>query len=336
MPKTKDKDTKKQDKPKKTIEKNKKTKKVDITDLESETDFSSPQLKEGEIKIVSWNVVGFKSIMNKGFEKYLKNEDPHMIFLNETKINSNMVDEDKFPGYHSYFYSGEKKGYSGVALITKIVPKSIKYGIGIEEHDNEGRVITATFDDFIIVGSYIPNSGSKLVRLDYRDKWDQDFTNYLVSLKGDKPIIWCGDLNVAHKEIDLKNPKANKNKTAGFSDTERNNFQKVLNKGFVDSFRHFKPEETGCYTFWSTRRGGQKNRQNNTGWRLDYFVVTQDLIDSDRLSESYIRRYVMGSDHAPIVLHIKSSISGVAPSNKKDNSNENNQEENKGSIFNLN
>jgi len=274
--------------------------------------------------------------MKNGFEDYLNKENPDIILLNETKINSSLVEKDKFPGYYSYFYSGnDKTGYSGTAIITKVEPKSITYGIGIEEHDNEGRSITAEFDDFIIVGTYVPNSGKGLKRLDYRSQWDEDFTNYLVSLnKGTKPVIWCGDLNVAHKEIDLKNPKPNRNKTPGFTDTERENFQKVLDKGFVDSFRHYNPKEVGAYSFWSRR--SPTARKNNSGWRLDYFVVSQNLIDDNRLCQSYIRRFVRGSDHAPIVLHIKSNNSGTETKNNSNKDIENNQgNDNTTSIFSL-
>jgi len=311
MPKQKSKEKKDKTKPEKVIKKKEKGKKKKKDTQEEDsveevitTNFSEPSLQDGEIKIVTWNVCSYRNILKRGFEEYLVNENPHIILLNETKISSSSVKKNEFPGYFSYFYSGDKTGYSGTALITKTDPISISYGIGIEEHDNEGRVITAEYDDFILVCSYIPNSGVKLKRLDYRKKWDEDFLQFLLAMKEKKPVIWCGDLNVAHKPIDLKNPTKN-TKTAGFSKEERENFQKVLDNGFVDSYRHFYPTESDCYTFWSNRFGC---RARNTGWRLDYFVVTENLLSENRITNSYIRKYVMGSDHCPIVLHLKSSI----------------------------
>eukprot|EP01129_Flabellula_baltica_P010588 TRINITY_DN4495_c0_g1_i1.p2 TRINITY_DN4495_c0_g1~~TRINITY_DN4495_c0_g1_i1.p2 ORF type:complete len:308 (-),score=76.49 TRINITY_DN4495_c0_g1_i1:1164-2087(-) len=286
----------------KTIEKKKKESEDDVVD----TDFSEPQVSEGDIKLVSWNVASFNTIQKKSpsLADYIREEDPFLIFLNETKIDASKVKENHIPGYHAYFFSCDyNAGYAGTGLFSKVEPIEVTYGIGIAEHDNEGRTITAEYDDFIIVGCYVPNSGAGLKRLDYRMEWDVAFSEYLNKLKEKKPVILCGDLNVAHQEIDLKNPKTNK-KTAGFTDQERNNFSEFLNTGFVDSYRMFHPDETDCYTFWSYRGGCRKR---NTGWRLDYFICSQNLFDEDRVTNSYIRKHVMGSDHCPIVMHLTSN-----------------------------
>jgi exodeoxyribonuclease III len=264
------------------------------------TDFSQPPLAKSEIKIVSWNVASWKSILNKGFREYIEKENPDIICLQETKVDETAVDANCLPGYTAYFYScRERPGYAGTALFTKIKPVSVTRGMGIEEHDTEGRFILAEFETFYLINTYVPNSGMKLKDLDYRMKWDAAFLKYLKSLDSKKPVIWCGDLNVAHEEIDLKNPTTNR-RTAGFTDEERANFSKVLESGFVDTYRHFHPTETDCYTFWAYKFNA---RSKNIGWRLDYFVVSKRLLD--KISQSYIRKYVMGSDHAPIVLHLQ-------------------------------
>jgi len=262
------------------------------------------------VKIITWNVASYKTIVDKGiFNDYFKNEDPDIICLNETKISS-AVPENKYPGYYSYFYQSEKPGYSGVALITKTKPISVQKGIGDKEHDTEGRCITAEFDNFYLVATYIPNAGANKggsggmpKDLDYRMEWDKVFQEFLHDLDKKKPIIWCGDLNVAHKEMDLANPSKNK-KTAGFTPEERASFGKFLDTGFVDVHRHFYPDEEGAFTFWSYR-AGPSARANNSGWRLDYFVVSKRLLP--RVTQSYIRSGVTGSDHCPIGLHIKKS-----------------------------
>eukprot|EP01125_Pyxidicula_operculata_P002817 TRINITY_DN1264_c2_g1_i3.p1 TRINITY_DN1264_c2_g1~~TRINITY_DN1264_c2_g1_i3.p1 ORF type:complete len:379 (-),score=133.74 TRINITY_DN1264_c2_g1_i3:105-1241(-) len=272
-----------------------------------DTDFSSPALNEGELKIVTWNVASLNAVMKKGFEDYLASENPDILCLNETKIDSSKVPEGKFKGYHTYIYSADKPGYSGVGLITKVKPISLKKGIGVAEHDTEGRCITAEYSDFYLVATYIPNSGrpekgsgDKLPgNLDKRMKWDVEFQKYLNELNKKKPIIWCGDLNVAHKEIDLTNPSKNKY-TAGFTDQERKSFDKFLSEGYVDSFRHLHPDEKGAYSFWAYRGGA---REKNIGWRLDYFVVSKSIIS--RVTQSYIRKHVLGSDHCPIAIHFK-------------------------------
>jgi len=267
-------------------------------------DFTQPALANDELKIISWNVTSFKSICSQGiFDDYLKKENPDILCLNETKVKEI---SEKYPGYQAYLYPSERKaGYSGVGLLTKIKPLSIQKGIGDQEHDKDGRVITAEFDNFYLVSSYIPNSGAKgegglPKALDYRMEWDKVFQTYLQNLDKSKPVIWCGDLNVAHKEIDLANPKTNK-KTAGFTQQERDSFDKFLNTGFVDVHRHFFPDKEGCYTFWSRRSPNSK--KNNIGWRLDYFVVSKRFVPN--LTQSYIRRSVEGSDHCPIGIHIK-------------------------------
>jgi len=250
------------------------------------------------------------TVLEKGFKDYLQQETPDIICLNETKCAENIY-ESKFSalGYdHCYFYAATKpnSGYSGTGLLSKIKPVSVTKGLGIADHDDEGRVITAEYDNFYLVSTYIPNAGAKgdggwPKDLVYRtEKWDVDFLAYLNKLKATKSVIWCGDLNVAHKEIDLKNPKIN-TKTAGFTQKERDGFQKVLDEGFVDSYRMKYPDATGeGYTFWSYK---QNSRAKNTGWRLDYFVISKEAVP--RISEVYPRTYVMGSDHCPLVLHFK-------------------------------
>jgi len=272
----------------------------------SESDFSIPEHKADEWKIATWNVASFTTIQSKGFAEYLKNENPDIICINETKVNENTVGKFKYPGYYAYLSSCTyNPGYSGTGLYSKVQPISVVKGIGIEEHDKEGRVITAEFDKFYVVATYIPNAGEKdkatglPKSLDYRMEWDKAFQQYCHDLDKKKPIVWCGDLNVAHLEIDLKNPKTNR-KTAGFTDQERKSFGNFLESGFVDSYRLLQPTQTGAYSFWSYRHNA---RANNTGWRLDYFVVSKRI--APLITQSYMRSSVMGSDHCPIVLHLK-------------------------------
>jgi len=239
--------------------------------------------------------------MKKGFAEYVKAEDPDIICLQETKIAEEMALKEKLPaGYHAYFNAAAQKGHHGTGLLSKIKPISVTRGLGIAEHDDEGRCITAEYEKFYLVTTYTPNASRGLVNLDYRvKKWDVDFLKYLKKLEETKPVIWCGDLNVAHQEIDLKNPKGNK-KNAGFTQEERDSFTKILSNGFVDTFRHFYPTQADAYTFW-TYIGGA--RAKDVGWRLDYYIVSQSLMPS--VVDSVIRKYVPGSDHAPIVLLLK-------------------------------
>ncbi|KAK5578258.1 hypothetical protein RB653_003212 [Dictyostelium firmibasis] len=261
--------------------------------------FEEPKVEENsQMKVISWNVAGFKSVMGKGFNEYVEKEKPDVLCLQETKINPSDINKNSMPkGYEYHFIAADKKGHHGTGVLTKKKPLSITFGIGIAKHDNEGRVITLEYDQFYIVNTYIPNAGTKgLLRLDYRIKeWDVDFQAYLEKLNKDKPIIWCGDLNVAHTEIDLKNPKTNK-RSAGFTIEERTSFSKFLEKGYVDSYRHFNPGKEGSYTFWSYMGGA---RSKNVGWRLDYFVVSKRLMDSVKTSPFH-RTSVLGSDHCPI------------------------------------
>ncbi|GAM21072.1 hypothetical protein SAMD00019534_042470 [Acytostelium subglobosum LB1] len=264
-------------------------------------DFSKPEMKDGLIKIISWNVAGFNSCASKGFKAYVEKEQPDILCLQETKIEqTKAVGLKAIPdGYEYHFNTCEKPGQHGTALLTKIKPVSVTKGIGISKHDKEGRVITAEYEKFYVVNSYVPNSGTNrtkpLDRLDYRTKeWDVDFFNYMKNLNKTKPVIWCGDLNVAHKEIDLKNPKTNL-RTAGFTIEERTSFSGHLESGFVDTYRHFNPKKEFAYTFWSYMRN---SRASNIGWRLDYFIVPATFIGS--ILHSYMRTNVTGSDHCPI------------------------------------
>jgi len=263
------------------------------------TDFSKPEIDPSHLKISSWNIAGWKSVLGKGFQDYVKSENPDIICIQETKVSAAELKENFLPGYFGHFNGAQKKGYSGTGMFSKIKPIEWKDGIGIPDHDEEGRVITAEFEKFYLVNTYIPNSGKKLVDLDYRKKWDADFLTFIKGLDSKKPVIWCGDLNVAYLDIDLKNPKPNRNRTAGFSDAERENFGKFLKEGFVDTFRHFSPNEEEAYTFWSFMNAA---RSKNIGWRLDYFVVSQRAMG--KISASYRRPFIMGSDHCPIILHV--------------------------------
>ena len=250
------------------------------------------------MKLISWNVNGLRACVGKGFTDFVASADPDMLCLQETKLQAGQIDLD-LPGYHQFWNYADKKGYSGTAIFTKAQPIAVTYGLGIDEHDHEGRVITAEYDDFYLVCCYTPNAQDGLKRLDYRMQWENDFRAYLCALDGKKPVILCGDLNVAHKEIDLKNPSSNR-KNAGFSDEERGKMTELLGAGFVDSFRHFYPDLTGAYSWWSYRFNARKN---NAGWRIDYFIVSERL--RDRMEDAVIHSDVMGSDHCPVELLLK-------------------------------
>ena len=223
-------------------------------------------------KLISWNVNGLRACVNKGFLDFFKDIDADVFCVQETKLQEGQIDLD-LENYHQYWNYADKKGYSGTAMFTKEEPLSVKYGIGIDEHDHEGRVITAEFDTYYVVTCYTPNSQNELKRLDYRMKWEDDFLNYLKELEKTKPVILCGDLNVAHTEIDLKNPKTNR-KNAGFTDEEREKMTVLLSNGFTDTFRHFYPDKEGIYSWWSYRF---KAREKNAGWRIDYFITSKRL-----------------------------------------------------------
>lgn len=249
------------------------------------------------MKLVSWNVNGLRAIMNKGFMESFRELDADIVCLQEIKMQAGQQEMD-LPGFEEYYNYAEKKGYSGTAVFTKYKPLDVRYGIGIDEHDKEGRVITLEYQDFILVNVYTPNSQRELTRLAYRQVWEDVFLSYLKKLEEIKPVILCGDLNVAHTEIDLKNPQSNR-KNAGFTNEERGKFTQLLDAGFVDTFRHFYPDVTERYTWWSyiTRA-----RARNAGWRIDYFVVSEEL--KDKLGDAYIYDEIMGSDHCPVGLEI--------------------------------
>jgi exodeoxyribonuclease-3 len=248
------------------------------------------------MKIVSWNVNGIRAIIKKGFIESVNEINPDILCLQETKAQENQVKEALFgiDSYKLYVNSAYRKGYSGTAILSRPEPISVQYDMAIEEHDKEGRVITAEYNDFFLVTVYTPNSGSELVRLDYRKKWDADFLKYVKNLENTKPVIICGDLNVAHQPIDLKNPKANYNKTAGYTQTEIDGFENLLKAGFVDTFRHFYPD-TVKYSWWSYRFN---SRAKNIGWRIDYFLVSESLLP--RVKDSFILNEYEGSDHCPV------------------------------------
>ena len=250
------------------------------------------------MKLISWNVNGLRACVGKGFAEFVQAEDPDMLCLQETKLQAGQIDLD-LPGYRQFWNYADKKGYSGTAIFTKEEPISVAYGMGIDEHDHEGRVITAEYADFYLVCCYTPNAQDGLKRLDYRMQWENDFRAYLCALDEKKPVILCGDLNVAHNEIDLKNPSSNR-KNAGFSDEERGKMTELLGAGFIDSFRHFYPDLTGAYSWWSYRFNARKN---NAGWRIDYFIVSEKL--KDRMEDAVIHSAVMGSDHCPVELRLK-------------------------------
>ena len=249
------------------------------------------------MRFISWNVNGLRACEGKGFSEQFKALDADFFCLQETKMQEGQLDL-QFPDYTSYWNYAEKKGYSGTAIFTKHQPLSVSYGIGIEEHDHEGRVITLEMPDFFLVTCYTPNSQDELRRLDYRMKWEDDFRDYLLKLDAQKPVIVCGDLNVAHEEIDLKNPKTNR-RNAGFTDEEREKMTILLNSGFTDTFRSLYPEQV-TYSWWSYRF---RAREKNTGWRIDYFLISDRL--KDRMADAIIHTEVMGSDHCPVELVLK-------------------------------
>jgi exodeoxyribonuclease-3 len=247
------------------------------------------------LKLISWNVNGIRACCDKGFREQFERLDADFFCLQETKMQAGQLDL-QFEGYQSYWNYAEKKGYSGTAIFTRHQPLSVAYGIGVDEHDHEGRVITLEMENFYLITVYVPNSQDGLKRLDYRMTWEDDFLAYLKKLEEKKPVVVCGDLNVAHQEIDLKNPKSNR-KNAGFTDEERAKFTQWLNAGFTDTFRHFYPEQKDIYSWWSYRF---KAREKNAGWRIDYFVTSQSL--DDKLVDAKIHTDVLGSDHCPVEL----------------------------------
>jgi len=244
-------------------------------------------------KMISWNVNGIRASMTKGFMEFFEKEDADIFCIQETKVQEGQVTVPA-KGYYQYWNYAQKKGYSGVAVFTKVEPTNVTYGIGIEEHDMEGRVITLEFDDYYFITLYTPNSQRGLARLEYRMKWEDDFLLYLKDLEKKKPVIVCGDLNVAHKEIDLKNSKSNR-KNAGFTDEERGKFDNYVSSGFIDTFRYLYPDTEGAYTWWSYMFNARKN---NAGWRIDYFLLSDSI--KGRLKDSFIYSQVMGSDHCPV------------------------------------
>lgn len=248
-------------------------------------------------KLISWNVNGLRACVKKGFLEYLKESDADIFCIQETKLQEGQIDLE-LDGYYDYWNYAEKKGYSGTAVFTKEKPLSVKIGMGIEEHDQEGRVITLEFSEFYLVNVYTPNSKQGLERIDYRMVWEDVFREYLKCLENMKPVIVCGDLNVAHNEIDLKNPKSNR-KNAGFSDQERSKIGELLDSGFIDTYRYFYPDKEGEYSWWSYRFNA---RANNAGWRIDYFLVSESL--KNKLNDAKIHTEVMGSDHCPVELTI--------------------------------
>lgn len=247
------------------------------------------------LKLISWNVNGLRACCGKGFEDVFNRLDADFFCLQETKMQAGQLDL-QFVGYQSYWNYAEKKGYSGTAIYTRRQPLSVSYGIGVDEHDHEGRVITLEMEAFYLVTVYVPNSQDELRRLDYRMRWEDDFLAYLKTLEAKKPVVVCGDLNVAHKEIDLKSPKTNR-RNAGFTDEERSKFTHWLEAGFTDTFRHFYPEQKDIYSWWSYRF---KAREKNAGWRIDYFVTSASL--DDKLVDAKIHTDVLGSDHCPVEL----------------------------------
>ena len=250
------------------------------------------------MKLISWNVNGLRAAVEKGFLDFFREIDADIFCLQETKLQEGQIKLD-LPGYHQYWNYAEKKGYSGTAIFCKEEPVSVTYGLGIDEHDHEGRVITAEFEDFYFVTVYTPNSQDGLKRLDYRMTWEDAFRAHLLKLAETKPVVAAGDMNVAHQEIDLKNPKTNR-KNAGFTDEERSKMSTLLDSGFVDTFRYFYPDAEGIYTWWSYRF---KAREKNAGWRIDYFIASESM--KDRLAGAKIHTDVFGSDHCPVELELK-------------------------------
>lgn len=249
------------------------------------------------MKLISWNVNGIRACMTKGFLEYFQQADADIFCIQESKVSEGQISLE-LPGYYQYWNYAEKKGYSGTAVFSKKEPMAVTYGIGVEEHDHEGRVITLEFENFYFVTVYVPNSKQELERLSYRMEWEDAFLQYIEGLQEKKPVIYAGDLNVAHKEIDLKNPKTNHH-NAGFTDEERNKFSVVLEHGFIDTFRHFYPDQEQIYSWWSYRF---KAREKNAGWRIDYFIASGSL--KDKLQGAAIHTEVMGSDHCPVELDV--------------------------------
>lgn len=250
------------------------------------------------MRLISWNVNGIRACLQKGFLDFFNQEIPDIMCIQETKLQEGQL-ELELEGYFQYWNYADKKGYSGTAIFTKIEPSNISYGIGIDEHDHEGRVITLEFDDYYVVTVYTPNAQRGLARLDYRMQWEKDFLDYLAGLEENKPVLFCGDLNVAHKEIDLKNPGSNR-KNAGFTDEERSKMDEVIKHGFIDTYRYFYPDQEDAYTWWSYMFNA---RSKNVGWRIDYFCVSNCL--KDRLADAVIYSDILGSDHCPIGLELK-------------------------------
>ena len=255
------------------------------------------------MKLISWNVNGLRAVLNKGFKEFFNEEQADIFCIQETKIQMERVDlptREVYKGYYDYWNCATtKKGYSGTAIFSKEKPINVSYGIGIKEHDQEGRVITLEYDGFYLVNCYTPNSKRELERLEYRMIWEDEFKKYLLKLNENKPVILCGDLNVAHEEIDLKNPKSNR-RNAGFTDEERNKMTELLDAGFTDSFRYLYPEKENCYTWWSYMFNA---REKNAGWRIDYFIVSKSI--EEKIQDSIIYADVLGSDHCPIGLELK-------------------------------
>ena len=249
------------------------------------------------MKLVSWNVNGLRACLGKGFLDAFSALDADIFSIQETKMQPGQAELD-LPGYQQYWNSAEKKGYSGTAVFTRLEPLSVAYGIGSEEHDREGRAITLEFEDFYLVNCYVPNAQRELTRLDWRMEWEDALREYLLGLDSRKPVIYCGDLNVAHQEIDLKNAKSNRG-NAGFTDEERSKLTELLEAGFVDSFRHLYPDKTGAYSWWSYMFHA---REKNAGWRIDYFLVSKSI--ADKINDSVIHPEIMGSDHCPVELDI--------------------------------
>ncbi len=248
--------------------------------------------------MISWNVNGIRACVNKGFMDYFNDVDADVFCIQESKLQEGQIDLN-LPGYHQYWNYAQKKGYSGTALFSKKEPISVSYGLGIEEHDNEGRVITAEYENYYVVTCYTPNSKTELERLDYRMVWDDAFRNHLLALDEKKPVLFCGDLNVAHNEIDLKNPKTNR-RSAGFTDEERGKMTELLGVGFIDTFRYLYPDAEGAYSWWSYLG---KARDRNAGWRIDYWCVSERL--KEKIKEAEIHSAILGSDHCPVMLEIE-------------------------------
>ena len=250
------------------------------------------------MKLVSWNVNGLRAAIKKGFFESVREMDPDIICLQEIKMQEGQAEVD-LPEYEEYYNYAVRPGYSGTAIFTKIKPLAVNYGLDIEDHDQEGRVITLEFEDYFLVNVYTPNSQRELTRLDYRMQWEDDFRSYLLELDSVKPVILCGDLNVAHNEIDLKNPSTNR-KSAGFTDQERGKMTELLDAGFTDSFRYFYPDKTDAYSWWSYF---SKSRERNVGWRIDYFVVSNRF--AEHMEDAFIYPHIMGSDHCPVGIILK-------------------------------